>query len=125
LAALHCLGVPLDWSAFYPDRELADLPTTAWQHRRYWAEADPAATLGQLSHDVDSHTVLGQHTLVQGSSPVSLWQTRIDPDSRPHPGGHQVLNADILPAAVVLTSFLAAGGPALCEVSLRVPVALT
>ncbi|MBV9822757.1 MAG: acyltransferase domain-containing protein [Actinobacteria bacterium] len=125
LAALHCLGVPLDWSAFYPERELAELPTTAWQHRRYWVESGPGPVAGQLSHDVDSHTVLGQHTLVQGSSPISLWQTRIDRDSRPYPGGHQVLQTEILPAAVVLTSFLAAGGPALSEVALRVPVALT
>ncbi|HEV2887767.1 MAG TPA: acyltransferase domain-containing protein, partial [Jatrophihabitans sp.] len=125
LGTLHCLGVPLDWSALYPDREPADLPTTAWQHRRYWAESAPAAPQGQLQHDVDSHTVLGQHTLVQGSSPVSLWQTRIDDLSRPYPGGHKVLNTEILPAAVVLTSFLAAAGSALSDVVLRVPVALT
>ncbi len=125
LGALHCLGVALDWSALYPDRELAALPTTAWQHRRYWVDAVQPAPEGQLRHDVDSHTVLGHHTLVQGSSPVSLWQTRIDDLSRPYPGGHKVLDTEILPAAVVLTTFLAAAGQGLTDVTLRVPVALT
>lgn len=125
LGTLHCLGVPLDWSALYPTRALADLPTTAWQHRRYWAEAVQPPPQGHLQHDVDSHTVLGHHTLVQGSSPVSLWQTRIDDLSRPYPGGHKVLSTEILPAAVVLTSFLAAAGSGLTDVVLRVPVALT
>ncbi|HEX8080536.1 MAG TPA: beta-ketoacyl synthase N-terminal-like domain-containing protein [Jatrophihabitans sp.] len=126
LGVLHCLGVGLDWSALYPDRELAGLPTTAWQHRRYWVDAVQAEPQGHLQHDVDSHTVLGHHTLVQGSSPVSLWQTRIDDFSRPYPGGHKVLDTEILPAAVVLTTFLAAaGGSGLTDVVLRVPIALT
>jgi 6-methylsalicylic acid synthase len=125
LGTLHCLGVPLDFAALYPVRELADLPTMAWQHRRHWVDAAQPTSAGQLQHDVDSHTVLGHHTLVQGSSPVSLWQTRIDDLSRPYPGGHKVLDTEILPAAVVLTSFLAAAGSGLADVVLRVPVALT
>jgi 6-methylsalicylic acid synthase len=126
LGALHCLGVTVDWSALHPAREPADLPTMAWQHRRYWADAPPSAPQGNLRHDVDSHTVLGRHTVVQGNSPISLWQTRIDDLSRPYPGGHKVLGTEILPAAVVLTSFLAAADArSLADVVLRVPVALT
>lgn len=126
LGTLHCLGVPVDWSALQPTREPADLPTMAWQHRRYWVDAVPPATPGQLQHDVDSHTVLGHHVPVQGSSPVSLWQTRVDELSRPYPGGHKVLGTEILPAAVVLTTFLAAADSGrLAEVVLRVPVTVT
>src|SRR5262249_35288807 len=131
LGTLHCLGVPVDWSALHPTREPADLPTTARQPRPYWAAAAPPAPQAPLQHegppqhDVDSHTVLGHHVAVQGTSPVSLWQTRLDAHSRPYPGGHQVLGAEILPAAVVLTTFLAAAGSgALTDVVLRVPVAL-
>ncbi|HEY3259086.1 MAG TPA: beta-ketoacyl synthase N-terminal-like domain-containing protein [Pseudonocardiaceae bacterium] len=125
LGTLHCVGVPVDWSALHPTREPAELPTTAWQHRRYWVDAAPAPD-GQLQHDVDSHTVLGHHVPVQGSSPVSLWQTRLDDLSKPYPGGHKVLGAEILPAAVVLTTFLAAAGTrGLTDVVLRVPVALS
>jgi hypothetical protein len=130
LGTLHCLGVPMDWSALYPVREPADLPTTAWQHRRYWADAGADADVvphEPQRHDVDGHTVLGRHTLVQGTSSVALWQTRIDNDSRPYPGGHKVLGAEIIPAAVVLTTFLGAvdGARALTDVALRVPLALT
>jgi 6-methylsalicylic acid synthase len=130
LGKLHCLGVPVDWSALHPPGEPVELPTTAWQHRSYWADSGPAtgpdAVPAPSRHDADSHTVLGHHVLVQGTSPVSLWQTRVDHPSRPYPGGHKVLGTEVLPAAVVLTSFLgAADGLALSDVELRVPVALT
>src|SRR5260370_22208905 len=101
LGTLHCLGVPVDWSALHRTREPADLPTTAWQHRRYSADAAPPAQRGHLQHDVDIHTVLGHHILVQGTSPVSLWQTRVDDLSRPYPGGHKVLSPVFLPSSVM------------------------
>jgi 6-methylsalicylic acid synthase len=126
LGTLQCHGARVDWSAQYPARELADLPTTAWQHRRHWAEPAAPAAPGTAQHDVHSQTLLGHRTTVQGTSPVTLWQTRIDAASRPYPGGHQVLGTEILPAAVVLTSFLATRGTdALADVVLRVPLALT
>jgi 6-methylsalicylic acid synthase len=130
LGRLHCLGAPVDWSALYPAHEPADLPTTAWQHRSFWVDSTPAAapavTPASSQHDAGGHTVLGHHVLVQGISPVSLWQTRVDHPSRPYPGGHKVLGTEVLPAAVVLTTFLAAAdAPTLTDVELRVPVALT
>jgi 6-methylsalicylic acid synthase len=124
LGTLHCLGVPVNWDVLYPARELADLPATAWQHKRYWAQPAPPARV--LQHDVDSHTVLGHRTVVQGVSPVTLWQTRLDEPSRPYPGSHRVLDTEILPAAVVLTTFLAAAGAgALADVTLKVPIAVS
>ncbi|OLF05260.1 hypothetical protein BLA60_37020 [Actinophytocola xinjiangensis] len=121
LGTLHCLGVPVDLG--HRAHERAELPATAWQHRRYWVSSRPTSAGG--GHDVEGHTVLGRHVAVQGASPVSLWQTRVDTASRPYPGGHQVLGSEVLPAAVVLTTFLAAGGDALTDVVLRSPVAVT
>jgi 6-methylsalicylic acid synthase len=67
--------------------------------------------------------VLGKRVVVPGSSPVSLWRARLDGAGKPYPGGHNVLGAEILPAAVVLATFLAAAdGQGLAEVLLRVPV---
>ncbi|MGH3935745.1 MAG: acyltransferase domain-containing protein, partial [Pseudonocardiaceae bacterium] len=126
LSMLHCHGVSVDWSVLHPAADLADLPTMAWQHRPYWVDAVPAVATGQRQHDVDSHNVLGPRIAVQGASPVSLWQTRLDDSNRPYPGSHAVLGTEVLPAAVVLTSFFAAADfHALTNVLLRVPIAVS
>ncbi|MBI0379579.1 acyltransferase domain-containing protein, partial [Streptomyces albiflaviniger] len=41
LARLHVRGVPVDWTALVPgtSRRGVDLPTYAFQHRRYWPDA--------------------------------------------------------------------------------------
>ncbi|MGC5033607.1 type I polyketide synthase [Micromonospora sp. DT229] len=126
LGKLHCFGVPVDFAVLHRGGDRADLPTMAWQHRRYWVEPTPTDSRAFPQHDVESHTVLGPRTVVQGASSVSLWQSSLDEASRPYPGGHKVLGAEILPAAVVLTTFLAAAGSGrLADVTLRVPVAVT
>ncbi|MFF4484641.1 type I polyketide synthase, partial [Streptomyces sp. NPDC001520] len=58
LARLHVRGVPVDWTAPLsgPSRRRVDLPTYAFQHRRYWPDAVPvsdrpatdATTAGEL-----------------------------------------------------------------------------
>ncbi|MFI0349050.1 type I polyketide synthase [Actinomadura sp. 9N407] len=130
LGMLHCHGAPVDWSVLQPEGDLAELPTMAWQHRRYWVEETPAVQAARQGHDVESHDLLGGRVAVQGASPVALWQTRLDRESRPYPGGHAVLGAEVVPAAVLLTTFLGARwesprAAALADVSLRVPLAVT
>ncbi|GAA1526836.1 hypothetical protein GCM10009827_049610 [Dactylosporangium maewongense] len=125
LGALYCAGVPVDWSLVFPGGGRAELPPMAWQHRRFWAEPEPATAEPVQQHDVTAHTVLGRRTVVQGTDPVWLWQTRLDEGSRPYPGGHRVLGTEVLPAAVVLTTLLAAAEtPDLTDVTLRVPLTL-
>ena len=46
LGALHGAGGRIDWSRLYADGEPADLPTAAWQHRRYWPDPAPGRTFG-------------------------------------------------------------------------------
>ncbi|MFF7725389.1 type I polyketide synthase [Streptomyces sp. NPDC008001] len=44
LAHLHTHGVAVDWNVFFSGARKADLPTYAFQHERYWVEAqEPAA----------------------------------------------------------------------------------
>ncbi|MEV1179643.1 acyltransferase domain-containing protein, partial [Nonomuraea sp. NPDC049784] len=51
LTELHCRGVAVDWSAWYPQGEIVPLPSYPWQHRPYWftpqerQPADPTSGL--------------------------------------------------------------------------------
>ena len=43
LAEAHVGGVRLDWTAILPERPWVELPTYAFQHQRYWTDADGTA----------------------------------------------------------------------------------
>jgi 6-methylsalicylic acid synthase len=133
LGALYCHGGPLDWSACWPAGALADIPPMSWQHRHFWAASTSGRSMGG-GHDADSHTLLGTHLTISGTTPLQLWQTFLDHTCRPYPGEHPVREVEIVPAAVLLnTFFAAAAGPAgdarpgrvLTEVALRVPVSVS
>ncbi|SDI17048.1 type I polyketide synthase [Nonomuraea jiangxiensis] len=130
LGSLYCHGLDVDWSALWPDGTLADLPTTAWRHRPYWTEDPASRSFLTGQHDPAGHTVLGGRINVYGTTPAHAWLTYLDHDSRPYPGRHPVREVEIIPAAVLLNSFLAAAAatgpwPDLTDVALRVPVSLT
>lgn len=115
LAALHCNGVPVDWPVLQPSGRRTDLPTTAWQHDRHWVEARAGA-----EPPVD--TLLGTETAVHGSR-TRVWQTTLDLRTRPYPRRHPVLGTEIVPAAVLINTFLTAGRTdELTDVRLRQPV---
>ncbi|NRN71450.1 Polyketide synthase subunit [Kibdelosporangium sp. 4NS15] len=44
LATLHVHGVPVAWDSFFTGTPGIDLPTYAFQHRRYWQTAAPRVT---------------------------------------------------------------------------------
>ncbi|MFF1547673.1 SDR family NAD(P)-dependent oxidoreductase [Streptomyces sp. NPDC058291] len=115
LARLHCHGVPVDWSVLQPAGRRAGLPTTAWQHDRHWVDART-----RTQPPVD--TLLGFETAVHGSH-TRVWQTTLDLRTRPYPRRHPVLGTEIVPAAVLINTFLTAGHTDdLSDVRLRQPV---
>lgn len=125
LAELHCHGGNLEWPAYYPHDAFVDLPTTAWQRQRYWVETTETAGQRGGGHAPDSHTLLGGVVSVGGTSPIKMWETHLDYESRPYPDTHPVHGVEIVPAAVLLNTFLAASaGNALSDVELRIPVAV-
>ena len=130
LGVLYCHGAQVDWPAVWPDGALADLPTTAWQHRPHWAAEPVARGSAAEPHDPASHTLLGGQISVTGTTPAKVWLTSLDRESRPYPGDHPVREVEIVPAAVLLTTFLTAAAatgpwPDLTDVALRVPVSVT
>ncbi|WP_063766007.1 type I polyketide synthase [Streptomyces sp. NRRL F-5193] len=136
LATLYCAGVDADPGVQFAGRELAELPGTAWQHQTYWKESRPGAGRRVRQHDPAVNTLLGGATRIAGSTPLWLWQTHLDEESRPYPGHHPVHNVEIIPAAVLMNTFLEALAragvsapdgrrPALVDVALKVPVAVT
>ncbi|MGE2690387.1 type I polyketide synthase [Mycolicibacterium pulveris] len=122
LAALHCNGAPVDHGIDVDAPWADDLPVTQWQHRRFWRTPTPPPG-GRGVHDVESHTLLGGRIEVTGAVASRMWQTRVDLDTRPYPGDHPVKGTEIVPAAVLLNTFLAAGRADLVDVRLRTPVA--
>ncbi|MFD5558819.1 type I polyketide synthase [Streptomyces sp. NPDC127068] len=120
LAELHCAGLRVDWSVPHYDGQLADLPGTVWQHSRYWTET----SLRRGGHDPDEHTLLGPGTTIAGQGTRCVWQTTANSDRRPHPQEHRVHGVDIVPASVLINTFLNAahqtGHPlALRDIALR------
>jgi 6-methylsalicylic acid synthase len=122
LGDVHCHGGDLDWDCLHPAGELVALPAVAWQRLRHWHESTAPAAGQGLQHDVDSGGLLGTEVPVGGRS-LRLWRTLLDEANRPYPGHHTINGTEILPAAVTLTTFLAAtGGTALDNVVLRLPL---
>lgn len=99
----HCHGVDVDWSRLQPAGGLADLPPYAWQHRRHWREA--YADDANRGHDVRSHTLLGAPTSLAGSR-TRMWRTSLEDANRPYPGSHALNGVEIVPAAVLVNTFL-------------------
>jgi 6-methylsalicylic acid synthase len=131
LGALYCAGVDVDWAAHWPAGALVDVPTTAWQRKEHWVDDSVGRSFLTEQHDLDSHTLLGGRINVHGANPAQAWLTYLDRDSRPYPGDHPVRKVEIIPAAVLLNSFLTAAATAkgtwheLSDVALRVPVSVT
>ncbi|MGV0814434.1 beta-ketoacyl synthase N-terminal-like domain-containing protein [Mycolicibacterium boenickei] len=124
IASLYCHGADVEHGVAQDDPWDTELPVTQWQHRRFW-RVPTAAPGGHAVHDTASHTLLGGRTDVAGTVATRMWQTRLDYDTRPYPGDHPVQGTEIVPAAVLLNTFLSAAGAgaALKDVRLRTPVA--
>ncbi|MEV6802971.1 type I polyketide synthase [Micromonospora rifamycinica] len=53
VGVLHAVGVPVDWAPVSPGVGVAvDLPTYAFQHRRYWLDADDAPAARTSTDDL-------------------------------------------------------------------------
>ncbi|WP_413104685.1 SDR family NAD(P)-dependent oxidoreductase [Streptomyces sp. Inha503] len=108
LAALHCAGVPVDWSVLYADAALADVPPITFDRTRRWADAPPPAP----SDAVPAGALPGAHLEVPGEPVRHFWRARTGTAALPWLDDHRVHDAPVLPGAASYALALTAA----CEV---------
>ncbi|WP_370935365.1 type I polyketide synthase [Amycolatopsis sp. cg13] len=109
LAEAHCHGVEVPWERLQPAGPLVPLPRYPWQDRRYWRETTPEDGSGGRGHQIDTHTLIGDPLPIAGTG-LRVWTTELDDSTRPYPGSHALRGAEIVPAAVLVLTFLGAVG---------------
>ncbi|WP_423229705.1 SDR family NAD(P)-dependent oxidoreductase [Streptomyces mobaraensis] len=130
VARAFTAGVEVDWRRFFPadpTPRTVDLPTYAFQRRRYWL-ADSSARAGAV-HDVRSasgHALLPTSVALAGGGVVL--DGRISAEGRGRLGGHVVAGTALVPGAAMVEWALRAADEAGCatveELTLRAPLVL-
>ncbi|MFD5247935.1 SDR family NAD(P)-dependent oxidoreductase [Amycolatopsis sp. NPDC058340] len=128
LAEAHAQGLSPEWSAVLPPAERVDLPTYAFQHKRFWLE--PGAASGDASafgQTVVDHPLLGAALPLADGEGLVL-TGRISPETHPWLADHAVLDTVLLPGTAFVELVLRAGREAGCdsvdELTLEAPLVL-
>ncbi|MFC3352358.1 type I polyketide synthase, partial [Streptomyces echinoruber] len=133
LGALYTRGVPVDWPAVLraqaPGARPVELPTYAFQHRRYWLQAPAgggdAAAAGLADAD---HPLLG--AVVPDATGTALVLTgRLSARSPQWLAAHRITGAPVLPSTAFVELALRAADHAGCgqvrELTLEAPLVLS
>ncbi|MEV7283665.1 amino acid adenylation domain-containing protein [Streptomyces sp. NPDC093252] len=92
LAALHTLGVAVDWAALHPRGRIVPLPRYPWRRDRHWTE--PGA-VEQIRLGRRDHPLLGRRMAT--AEPV--WEARLDVEALPYLDDHRIQGNALFPAA--------------------------
>ncbi|MFE7188228.1 amino acid adenylation domain-containing protein [Kitasatospora sp. NPDC057541] len=92
LAALHNLGVALDWSALQPAGRIVPLPRYPFRRDRHWVEPRPVE---QVRRGEVDHPLLGRR--LPGAEPA--WEARLDAEALPYLEDHRIQGDVLFPAA--------------------------
>ncbi|MFJ5105456.1 type I polyketide synthase, partial [Streptomyces sp. NPDC088554] len=129
LGRLYAHGVPVDWSAFLGEGPTADLPTYAFQHRRYWvkvaAGGNSARSMGFSS---PGHPLLGAAVALADGNGFLLSGV-LSVQAQPWLADHIVGGAIIVPGTALVEMVSRAGDEVGCtgvnELSLMQPLFIT
>jgi acyl transferase domain-containing protein len=120
LAEAHLNGMTVDWAAYFEgsDARRVDLPTYAFQRRRYWLAPAPRQT-------DQAHPVLGP-AVTAPDIEGAVFTGELDARVLPWLTGHRVAGTAVLPGAAFLELALHAGTelgcPAVEDLVLRAPL---
>ncbi|KAJ5914242.1 polyketide synthase [Penicillium tannophilum] len=122
LGQLHCRGCNIDWNKSLAQPWTSEVPLTGWSHQKIWRNIETGPLGTGMTHDIEQHVLLGSRVAVAGED-VATYATTIDEDSNPFPGQHPVQGSEIIPAAVLINTFLlGTGSQELSNFHLRVPI---
>ncbi|QBS39114.1 type I polyketide synthase [Nocardia sp. CS682] len=123
-AALYVAGHELDWTRLVPEHGRVELPTYAFDERRFWTEGANRDTSSLGLADA-AHPVLGAVVPQPDSGGVSL-TGRLSRQQQPWVTDHAGPNAVLLPGAALVELAVRAGdeadAPVLRELVLRAPL---
>ncbi|WP_435603635.1 SDR family NAD(P)-dependent oxidoreductase [Streptomyces sp. bgisy130] len=115
LGQLWAHGVPVDWSTLLPAGRRVDLPTYAFQHKRYWPAAVVAAGDATGLGQADSqHPLLGAAVALPESDGY-LFTARLSLATHPWLADHSVLGAVVLPSSALVELAIRAGDHVGCD----------
>jgi acyl transferase domain-containing protein/surfactin synthase thioesterase subunit/acyl carrier protein len=103
LGQLHGRGRPVDWPAFFAatGARRTDLPTYAFQHRRYWLEPGTTTRLSGLGLDDVGHPLLAAAVPLPDTDGV-LFTGSLSLRTHPWLAGHAVQGTVIVPGTALL-----------------------
>ncbi|MFI1401157.1 SDR family NAD(P)-dependent oxidoreductase, partial [Streptomyces sp. NPDC020681] len=129
VGALHDAGLRVDWEAFFSGsgaRRVA-LPTYAFERRRYWLDAGPAAGFDAAEWGLRStaHPYLGVAVPLAGGE-GTVFTGRVAPHRHPWLADQVVVDEPVLPVSALVETVLRAGADLGCDVlhELTVPAPL-
>ncbi len=120
-------GAPVDWTPLFPGARRIDLPTYAFQRRRYWLDAPetPGDATG-LGLRAAEHPLLAAHTPLTDDG--HLFTGRLSVATQPWLADHRVHDTVLLPGAAFVELALRAADEVGCdridELTLEAPLVL-
>ncbi|MGW0909734.1 SDR family NAD(P)-dependent oxidoreductase [Streptomyces sp. NPDC002853] len=129
LAQAWTQGVPVDWSALYPDdTPPAELPTYAFQRDRYWVDPDPQdGDVSAAGLSSPGHPLVGA-TVEQADDDRVLLTGRLSLSTHPWLADHAAAGVVLLPGTAYVELAIRAGDEVGCghieELTLEAPLVL-